>query len=357
MEFNHLTFYVTDVAYWRHRFVEAWQGQVVGPRSAGDAVVCLGRVPIRLVQPQRDGDAATLYLGQHPPGVGDVAFRVANLEACLEQVRIVGGRILCPIQDDPEGRGRWSVIQGWGNLRHTLVESTTLATWIPEMPPLPELDVVGGIGLDGIDHVVLNVPDGQLSQALDWYGCHLGFQPQQQFTIDTAWSGLRSQVLTHPEGAAQLPINEPATANSQVQEFLDHNGGTGIQHVALHTSDIVATVAQLRGAGVSFLDVPEDYYRTLQQRSGFVDQAEQMGAIARLKILMDWEPDRPQAQLLQTFTQPLLDIPTFFFEIIQRQSRSAAGQIQRAKGFGERNFQALFEAIEMEQRRRGTLAP
>lgn len=350
MEFNHLTFFVRDVAFWRHRFVQTWQGQAVESNTDGTAVVCLGEVPLQLVPSQRSDDAAAQYLSQHPPGIGDVAFRVTNLETCLNRVQSHGGRILASIQPDSLGRGRWATIQGWGNLCHTLVESVVSDIWVPNQPSLP---LPTRPAIDGIDHVVLNVPAGQLSAALDWYVRHLGFQPQQQFSIDTAWSGLRSQVLAHPQGQAQLPINEPTTANSQVQEFLDHNGGVGIQHVALHTPDILHTVAQLRRAGVTFLDVPEEYYQELQGRAGFRDGATQTAAIAQLKILMDWEPSCPQAQLLQTFSQPLLDIPTFFFEIIQRRSKSPAGFALQAEGFGERNFQALFEAMELEQRKRG----
>lgn len=353
MEFNHLTFFVSDVAFWRHHFVQAWQGQAVEGKADGATVVCVGEVPIQIVAPQTNGDAASQYLDQHPPGIGDVAFRVADLEACLEQVRSHGGDLLVPVQQDALGRGRWSVIQGWGNLRHTLVESTIPDTWVPNQPCLPQ---PARPAIDMIDHVVLNVPAGQLPMALDWYVRHLGFQPQQQFTIDTAWSGLRSQVLAHPQGQAQLPINEPATANSQVQEFLDHNSGAGIQHVALHTPDILHTVARLRKAGVAFLDVPEEYYQELQRRSGFQYEATRTAAIAQLKILMDWEPSCPQAHLLQTFTQPLLDIPTFFFEIIQRRNNTTTGLSLQAEGFGERNFQALFEAMELEQRKRGVFS-
>ncbi|WP_072016038.1 VOC family protein [Leptolyngbya sp. KIOST-1] len=181
--------------------------------------------------------------------------------------------------------------------------------------------------------------------------------------VDTPHSGLRSQVLAHPQGKAQLPINEPATANSQVQEFLDHNRGGGVQHVALHTTDIVQTVGQLRAGGVRFLAVPPSYYETLRRRPGYSTQDDMEGdwlrqreaAIAQLEILVDWEPHRPQARLLQTFTQPLLNIPTVFFELIQRQVVQVQEEAVQAQGFGERNFQALFEAIEREQLKRGSL--
>jgi 4-hydroxyphenylpyruvate dioxygenase len=232
--------------------------------------------------------------------------------------------------------------------------------------------------IDHIDHGVINVPVGQLTAAVDWYVQRFGFQPRQEFTIDTPWSGLRSQVLAHPNGGATLPINEPTTANSQVQEFLHWNRGPGIQHVALHTHNIIQTVGHLQDRGVQFLDVPHGYYQALTQRPGYgvrpSDSSDRsrpnspqaanppylashplLDELVRLNILVDWDSQTPQAKLLQTFTQPVFDQPTLFFEIIQRQSAWAGAHPILAQGFGERNFQALFEAIEQEQRKRGSL--
>jgi 4-hydroxyphenylpyruvate dioxygenase len=356
MEFNHLSFYVDAVAPWRDWFVQAWGAVALGPcpDPAGDRlVVYVGQVPIVLVAQT----AATQgYLGQHPPGIGDVALRVSDLAAALERVAAGGGKILVPARADPWGRGRWGQIQGWGALRHTLIESWQETPWVPEFAPAPAPtgDARPGLAIDAIDHAVLNVPAGDLPRAVALYSQQLGFQPRQRFAIDTARSGLRSLVLAHPQGGARLPINEPATENSQVQEFLRYNRGCGIQHVALHTENILQTVEQLKAGGVCFLPVPASYYTTLGDRPGYLPSDE--ADIARLQILVDWEPHCPQARLLQTFTQPLLDIPTVFFELIQRQEAWADNQQQRPQGFGERNFQALFEAIEREQMKRGSLA-
>lgn len=359
MEFNHLHFYVDQVATWHHWFVDTWGGTSLGlslgsPGPQG--LVCLGGVPLLITSPGTADGGVASYLGQHPPGIGDVAFRVKHLDRVVDQVRRAGGILHQPPQPDAQGRGRWCQIQGWGRLRHTLIESNQPQTWLPDyqetLIPSPH-----GSCIEGIDHAVLNVPAGQLQPATAWYIDQLGFQPQQQFTIDTAKSGLRSQVLAHPDGNAQLPINEPATSNSQVQEFLDWNRGAGVQHVALHTRDILSTVQQLRQAGVAFLDVPQSYYEDLIQRQGYQTDPSQDQALAQLQILVDWEAHLPQARLLQTFTQPFLDIPTVFFELIQRQVVQVNQAPVKARGFGERNFQALFEAIEREQLKRGSLTP
>ncbi|MFQ4135485.1 4-hydroxyphenylpyruvate dioxygenase family protein [Nodosilinea sp. PGN35] len=365
MEFNHLSFYVDEVAPWRDWFVQSWGGvwltQPPGQPAGETALVYVGQVPLLLVA---DAAIVTAYLDKHPPGIGDVALRVGDLEQTLHQVVTAGGTILQPMTLDPWGRGRWGQIQGWGSLSHTLVESWQAEPWVPGIAPSASTGPAAPSSLiTAIDHAVVNVPTGELPQAVAWYTSQLGFQPRQRFAIDTSRSGLLSQVLAHPQGSAQLPINEPATANSQVQEFLDYNRGGGIQHVALHTDDIVRTVEQLRQGGISFLPVPQSYYEALGDRPGYQAQGDlpsewlyqREAAIARLQILVDWEPHLPQARLLQTFTQPFLSIPTVFFELIQRQVVRVDGNLAQAQGFGERNFQALFEAIEREQMKRGSL--
>ncbi len=210
--------------------------------------------------------------------------------------------------------------------------------------------------ITAIDHIVLNVASGDLESAVTWYESILDFQRQQTFTIKTDRSGLYSQVIVSRNAKVQLPINEPASANSQIQEFLNVNNGSGIQHIALRTDNIINAIAQFRACGLSFLRVPTRYYSDLVHRGGLPLSAQEISAIARAEILVDWNQETPQnmhvgAQdavplLLQIFTQPIFEQPTFFFEFIERRS-----QVQ---GFGEGNFRALFEAIEREQIKRST---
>ncbi len=199
-----------------------------------------------------------------------------------------------------------------------------------------------------IDHAVLNVAAGDLELALTFYEQTLGFRRQQKFNIQTGRSGLYSQVLIHPDGKAQLPVNEPTSINSQIQEFLDANRGAGIQHLAIKTRNIIKIVRRMRQNGVSFLSVPSTYYELLLQRRkdkfSSILSAEEWREIIDLEILVDWQEDRFNALLLQIFTQPIFEEPTFFFEIIERR--------EQARGFGEGNFLALFEAVEREQMKR-----
>jgi 4-hydroxyphenylpyruvate dioxygenase len=161
--------------------------------------------------------------------------------------------------------------------------------------------------------------------------------------------------MLHPLGLVQLPINEPASANSQIQEFLDLNRGAGIQHIALETENLVETIARLRQNGLALIRVPETYYSQLRERPGLPISEAILQAIAAQEILIDWQDDSHSAALLQIFTEPIFDQPTVFLELIERQTSLVNGQLRRAYGFGEGNFRALFEAIERQQIQRGSL--
>lgn len=361
MDIDHVHFYVGDARRSRNWFVHTLGFQPIAGWTTPDTateVVNSGQVWIALSSPLTAASPAAAYLQQHPPGVVDVAFRVRDLTAVVAHAAENGVAILEPIQEQPDLRwaaiatGRSATIAGWGDLQHTLIEYAEAVPhsgfwqapndrWerVARTNPMPHFS--------GIDHVVLNVAAGELPIALAWYQQVLGFQPQRTFEIQTPHSGLCSQVLMHPEGTAQFPINEPVTTNSQIQEFLDYNCGSGIQHLALRTPDILEAIAQLRRSGLGFLEVPGSYYEQLQQRFQHFLKMQDWQAIVDHQVLVDGQEDVPEAVLLQTFTRPIFKEPTFFFELIERR--------QQAQGFGEGNFLALFEAIEREQLKRGSL--
>ncbi|MBI3468870.1 MAG: 4-hydroxyphenylpyruvate dioxygenase, partial [Planctomycetes bacterium] len=194
-----------------------------------------------------------------------------------------------------------------------------------------------------IDHMVANVANGEMDKYVEFYERVFGFKLTRHFDIRTKRSALMSKVMTAQHSYIQLPINEPSTKNSQIQEFLDANRGPGIQHMALLTKSIIPTIDDLRRRGVEFLYVPDEYYEAAPQRVGQI--AEPFDELHRLRILVD--RDGPDGYLLQLFTRAIFPEPTLFFEVIQRHGN--------ARGFGEGNFRALFEAIEREQMKRGTL--
>ncbi|MBI4782386.1 MAG: 4-hydroxyphenylpyruvate dioxygenase [Oscillatoriophycideae cyanobacterium NC_groundwater_1537_Pr4_S-0.65um_50_18] len=354
MNLDHVHFYVEDALTWRDWFVQKLNFQSIAPLQDAKIspdpdthteIVQSGRACVFLSSAKTAQSPVVQYLQRHPAGVADVAFQVANLEAAIAQALAAGAKVRRPPQwvQQPGRTVKLAQIQGWGDLCHTLVE-------LPTIGNAPEAGWI-----TGFDHVVLNVAAGELGKALSWYEQAFGFQRRQAFEIQTDRSALCSQVLTHPAGLAQLPINEPRSPSSQIQEFLNHNRGTGIQHIALQTHGIVPAIAQFRQQGVSFLSVPFSYYEALRQRPGFNLSEAEWQAIAHEEVLVDWQKDLPQALLLQAFTQPIFPQPTFFFELIERRKGWVNQQYHQAQGFGEGNFRALFEAIEREQMKRGSL--
>lgn len=354
MELERVHFYVPDARALQGWLVETWQFAPLPPPADGrldcDAeTVAVGSGSVRFVlsSPRGSGGPVADFLRSRAPGVADLSFRVRDLDAALARATAVGAEATRPPARSAATGRRSATLAAWGALEHTLLEG----------PPADPAAPIGWVR--SVDHAVLNLPAGQLDRALAWYRDGLGFVPQQQFDIRTARSGLRSRVMVHPASGAQLPLNEPAAAagdgrgaaTSQVQEFLDWNGGAGVQHLALETAAIAPAVGQLRARGVRFLAVPDAYYDLLARRQPAPDL--DWPAIAARGILADWSPDRPDAPLLQLFTEPIFAAPTFFFELIQRDWRG-----QRAGGFGERNFQMLFEAVERQQlARSGRLPP
>ncbi|PZD71909.1 4-hydroxyphenylpyruvate dioxygenase [Acaryochloris thomasi RCC1774] len=341
MDIDHAHFYVHDAERSRDWFVRTMGFRAIGQQQdlkTQTEILQTGAVTIRVSSPRTSSSPVAAYLKQHPPGVADLAFRVTDLEALLERVKRHRVSLL---SSSPSDRHQVT-IQGWGNLRHTLVQSQAKASSASTTSEAIDSPVDNGPTLLKIDHAVLNVERDQLQDAIGWYQAVLGFEARDYFNIQTERSALCSQVLVHPEGTAQFPINEPASMRSQIQEFLDCNHGPGIQHIALSTVNITQTVRQLRQRGLSFLEIPPSYYAQLRQQASSMLELE---AIEEQRILVELQ--QPSQALLQTFTQPIFAQPTFFFEVIERRLR--------ARGFGERNFTALFEAIEREQLKRGTL--
>ncbi|MEH1961033.1 MAG: 4-hydroxyphenylpyruvate dioxygenase [Nostoc sp.] len=360
MKIDHVHFYVEDAKVWRDWFVHHLGFQVVADRISSfhtcTEVVESGTVCFFLSSPLLPTSPVAEFLRQYPPGVADVAFAVEDVESAIALAQLHGATILQPIQERQIGTAflKCGKIAAWGGLTHTLIERSLVSghSSLGQMTN-DKGQMTNDNTFTAIDHVVLNVAVGELERAVAWYEKILDFQPQQAFKIKTDRSALHSQVMVSRNGNVQLPINEPASSNSQIQEFLDVNRGPGIQHIALRTTNLVSAIAKFRASGLSLLSVPETYYSQLKQRSGLTLSPLELEAIAQQEILVDWQEYTPVGAqqtaplLLQIFTQPIFEQPTFFFEFIERRFQ--------AKGFGEGNFRALFEAIESEQIKRGTL--
>lgn len=354
MDFDHIHFYVHDSKQCQRWFTNVLGFQYLGSNTTADRqieVVSSGTIVCIFSSPLNRTSPVAQYLQQHPPGVVDLAFLVPDVQATLTRAVQAGATLLQPLTEEKSGQGTltWGKVRGWGALEHTLMERRGQTAALPSsIFPISIHEHHAHQSLfTQIDHGVLNVGKHQLQAAVSWYQRIFGFETHRYFDIQTHRSGLRSEVLTHPQGQIKFPINEPTSANSQIQEFLEVNRGSGIQHIALGTSNIVETVTQLKLRGLSILDIPPSYYQHLRHQFEQVYSHLDWSALETQHILADFEEDTGAGILLQTFTQPIFPQPTFFFEIIERQ--------RQAQGFGQRNFLALFQAMEREQQKRGVL--
>jgi len=329
----------------------AYAGPETGVRDRASYVLEQGDIRLVLTSALRPDHAIARHAWTHGDGVKDAAFRVADATDAYRQALQRGARGITEPHwlEDEHGRVEIASIATYGETVHSFVNREDYAgAYLPgyQITGTGNGRVEAGVGLQLIDHVVGNVELGRMEHWVEFYERCLGFRQLIHFSdeaISTEYSALMSKVMTGGGGRFKLPINEPAAGKrkSQIEEYLEFHGGPGVQHVALATDDIVATVENLRERGIRFLETPDAYYEDAGERVGEIE--EDWSALRRLKILADRDDE---GYLLQIFTKTLQDRPTLFFEVIERHG---------AVGFGEGNFKALFEAIEREQALRGNL--
>lgn len=347
---DHIEFFVDDVDKWADFHVNTMglckraEGDTsTGLKGRRAVVVGQGRVNFLFAEPAGDGtpesDAIQAFIDLHGCGVKDLAFRVDDVEQALRHAKQVGCEVVRPL-DEGDGFHAGS-IAAYGDTTHTFVTRKQKGVFAPGYNNVPGGIEFSDVHIMMIDHVVANVE--VMDDWVDFYARVFGFDETAHFDINTGRSSLMSKVVGDTDGYIRLPINEPSSKNSQIQEFLDEFKGPGVQHIALLTSNIVATVKSMRESGVEFLEVPDSYYEMMPGRVGEIQ--ENLDELRSTRILVD--RDREDGYLLQNFTHPIFARPTLFYEIIQRRGNST--------GFGEGNFQALFEAIEREQAKRGSL--
>ena len=328
-----------------------YAGPETGVRDKVSYVLDQGAIRLVITGALHADSPVAAHVRAHGDGVHDLAWRVDDATAAFDAAVAHGAPVVrAPwVDSDDGGALSLATVGTYGETQHTFVDRRDYRG--PSLAPGYEVDdllpdPLGPIvGLTAIDHVVANVERGSLAHWVEFYERVLGFSQLVHFDADqisTEFSALMSTVVWNGARIV-LPINEPADGRkkSQIQEYVEAYDGPGVQHIALATDDIVATVDALRARGVRFMKVPQSYYAEARERLTGVDLA--WDELERLNILVDRDQD---GHLLQIFTETITDRPTVFFEIIQR-----AG----AKGFGEGNFKALFEAIERDQARRGNL--
>jgi 4-hydroxyphenylpyruvate dioxygenase len=327
----------------------AYAGPETGVRDRASYVVEQGEVRLVLTSALREDHEISRHVCRHGDGVKDVALAVPDATEAYRQAVQRGARgVVEPHwRDDESGRVELSAIATYGDTVHTFVNRTEYGgTYLPGYTAVSENGHRGGVGFTNIDHVVGNVELGRMEHWVEFYERTMGFTEMIHFSdedISTEYSALMSKVMAGGGGKIKFPINEPAEGKrkSQIEEYLEFYGGPGAQHIALATEDVVGTVEALKERGVAFLATPDAYYEEVPERVGEID--EDYADLRRLKILADRDDD---GYLLQIFTKTAQDRPTLFFEVIERHG---------ARGFGDGNFKALFEAIEREQALRGNL--
>lgn len=327
----YLHFYVHDIAHWFKKSFQPLGFQLIS-QEPEQWKLRQGEIEFWLSQPKTTEDSIATYLRHHAPGIAEIGFHVQSIYDWVDELIQRGAYILKPVEFRAHQQKNYfyASIQAQGDVTFSFVEGLIL----------PPKDDLSSKFLHEIDHVVFNVPTGQLEPTVEWYERVLQFKRGSSFKISTDRTALKSQVMIGPNGI-KIPINEPLGSTSQIQEFLDYNRGPGVQHISLHTPNIMSAVEHFRREGIQFLKIPDSYYDALGHLS-----PQERNLLKSHQVLSDG--DRNQ-YLLQIFTEPIFEEPTVFLELIQREGFE--------QGFGQGNFQALFEAMEKEQMKRGTLTP
>ncbi|XP_076627153.1 4-hydroxyphenylpyruvate dioxygenase [Colletes latitarsis] len=364
LSFDHITFWVGNAkqaaSYYCtklgfERF--GYRGLETGSRHVASHVVKQNQIIFVFESAyESDNEEMASHISRHGDGVRDVAFNVEDIDVIVKIAKERGAEIVKDIWEEKDKYGvvKFATLRTYGDTHHTLVDrSKYKGVFLPGFQQLP-VDTFSKslpkVGLNFVDHIVGNQPDKQMETIAKWYEHCLQFHrfwSVDDTQLHTEFSALRSIVMTNWEETVKMPINEPAPGKkrSQIQEYVEYYGGAGVQHIALNTNNIIEAIQNLRVRGIEFLDVPDSYYDMLRNRlkTSGVKILEDLNTLQKLKILIDYDEN---GYLLQIFTKNMQDRPTLFIEVIQRRNHN---------GFGAGNFQALFEAIEMEQAKRGNL--
>ena len=328
----------------------AYAGPETGVRDRASYVLEQGDIRFVVTTALREEHEVTRHLAKHGDGVRDIALTVPDATQAYREAVSRGARSVAEpyTVEDEYGKVERSAIATYGDTIHTFVNRDDYAG--PFLPGYVSLSENGhraaGVGLLNIDHMVGNVELGRMNHWVEFYETVFGMTNILHFgddQIQTEYSALMSKVMSSGNGKIKFPINEPAEGKrkSQIEEYVEFYGGAGVQHIALASTDIVATVTAMKERGFVFLDTPDTYYDDVEDRVGEIDES--YTDLQRHKILADRDDD---GYLLQIFTKTAQDRPTVFFEVIERHG---------ATSFGDGNFKALFEAIEREQALRGNL--
>lgn len=374
-DFDHVVFYVSSpklVANYLCRTfgfsVYAYKGLETGSKDISATVIKNGNVHFVLMgairplhkQPKDQMiDNIHKHIATHGDGVKDVAFQTDDINLIIKRLAekdhshlIVDGPNTIT---DEAGTIKTVTIRGMNDTVHTLVDRTQYKGFLPGFKIVEQEDALSGTSLKvdmaAIDHCVQNEDWNQMLKTCEFYKENFNFHvfwSVDENQIYTQYSALKSTVMSSENEHIKMPVNEPAIGlkKSQIEEFIEFNNGPGIQHIAIRVDNIIDTIKKMREMGVQFIDVPDEYYVNLEQKlksSKHPKIKETLKSVKKLGILVDFDE---KGYLLQLFTKPIFERPSFFFEIIQRNNHN---------GFGAGNFKGLFEVLEKDQEKRGNL--
>ena len=335
--------------------LEAYSGPTTGNRDHHAYVLRAGAVRFVIKGAVSPDSPLADHHRRHGDGVIDVALEVPDVDKCVAHAKKTGATVLTEPHDETDEHGtvRTATLKAYGDTTHSLVDRSRyhgpyLPGYVARTGRTPEPGPRHGPAFVALDHVVGNVDLGDMDEWVAFYNRVMGFTNMAEFIGDdiaTEYSALMSKVVASGDHRVKFPLNEPARGKrkSQIDEYLEFYRSPGVQHLALATPDICATVDELSARGVEFLATPDSYYTDPVLKARIGEVRVPVEELKSRGILVDRDED---GYLLQIFTKPIGDRPTVFFEFIERHG---------SLGFGKGNFQALFEAIEREQERRGNL--
>ena len=353
---DHIEFYCGNAKQSAYYYINAfgfelvaYAGPETGVKDRASYVIKQNKVVLILTTSLDPNSEISAHVKKHGDGVKVLALWVDDATKSFEETVKRGaiGIDTPTVVKDEFGEVVISSIKTYGETIHKFVERKNYTgVFMPGFIKKETNYKSTSVGLKYVDHCVGNVELGKMDEWVKFYEEVMGFKLLLTFDdkdISTEYSALMSKVVSNGNGYIKFPINEPAEGKkkSQIEEYLDFYHGPGVQHIAIETDNIIATVAELRKRGVEFLYVPDNYYEDVKERIAEIDES--LDDLKQLNILVDRDED---GYLLQIFTKPVEDRPTLFYEIIQRKG---------AKSFGKGNFKALFESIEREQELRGNL--
>ena len=381
-DFDHVVFYVSSpklvATYLQKVFgfsLYATKGLETGSRDVSATVVCNGNVKfilmgaIRPLHQRPDNplvDDIHRHIASHGDSVKDVAFQSTKLEAFVENLKSKNALNLLVNPDsqsdshitainDEFGTFKYITVNGKNDTVHTIIDRSGYSAFMPgykiwENPHYVDCNR-SAIQLDAIDHCVQNQDWNEMINVCNFYKEIFNFH--QFWSVDekqvyTEYSALKSTVMASENDVIKMPVNEPAVGlkKSQIEEFVEFYGGSGAQHIAIRTHNIINTIKKMKENGAEFIEIPDSYYDNLEKKlkqHKHPKIKESLKLIKKYGILVDFDEN---GYLLQLFTKPVFERPTFFFEIIQRANHN---------GFGAGNFKGLFEVLEKDQERRGNL--